>query len=224
MKKLFVIFVWSFIGHASTSFAISNGTEIGPEDSISKVTVGILTSRTDGNAMLCTGVILDSSHLVTDAHCFELAVSAWITFGSPKVLYGPKKDYQVAKDQKLVKNVRSFRSTAKLPKMDPFQADLAVATFDSGLPQGFEAVKLLPSVALVNENGISYLKKVPLVNGLPGGISLPLFSAGFTFAGYGPSDETKNDMMVLRKTTFLPHFPLLQWDHPGTWLMDGASL
>lgn len=168
----------SLSAHASEkSLPIVGGQVVTSTDQIAKSTVALLLFSKEG-AALCTGSIMDTSHILTAAHCVEGATKGIVIFALSLPADGtsPKKE-----DMRTVTHMvdsADFPGAANINSVPEFH-DLAILTFEGGMPAGYVPAKYLTQA--------QYDQAVKL-------------NANVTVAGYGTINAEHTGEGTLRKT------------------------
>lgn len=134
----------------ATSLPVVGGKLVKASDSFSKHTVALFffTLDADGNQGngLCTGSVLDSSRILTAAHCVENVKAGFVVFaldGVIDIVKGALKN-----DPASLKVSRKITKIKAEPGYDPNGGDdefndVAVVSFADGLAEGYKAAKFL---------------------------------------------------------------------------------
>ena len=148
------------------SAPIVGGTLVSSSELIARRTVGLyflITENGQKGAAICSGSILDSSHILTAAHCVQGFQAGYVVFSANDVFSALKQ----ANLQAPVANgsaVQPMVSALAFPGFPGMNAangnagefvDLAVITFRGGLPAGYEPAHFLPKNTLLSELGKS---------------------------------------------------------------------
>ena len=157
------------------STPIVGGTVVAASDVIAKRTAALyflINENGQKGAAICSGSILDDSHILTAAHCVQGFQSGYVVFSSSDI-FTVLKQAASAHQFPTGGKVQPMVSAVALPGFPGMDAangsdqefpDLAVIQFRGGLPAGYEAAHFLPKVDLLKQ-----LSKKPSV----------------TLAGYG---------------------------------------
>jgi secreted trypsin-like serine protease len=171
-----ILFVLSATLASLSSQAGSNivgGTPVVANEAVAKSTVSFIFNAADGGG-LCTGTILNSTTILSAAHCVQGYQVGVIAFA---------RDVRDLKKvpQSLLRKVVSVQGNRDF-SMDAQgeHNDVALLKFTGGLPAGFQAATVLdPSTSL------SYLRMVPRV----------------VVAGFGTVGAERDGSGILRKAT-----------------------
>ena len=167
--------VLSLFPLANLSFAsvpIIGGEKVAESDAIAHRTVGLFLQEKNGQRALCSGSILDSTHILTAAHCVENVVSGFVIFSAIDVMkiIRHRTDSESAPFLGAITSVRmypGYEENSDLP-LGEF-VDIGIITFSGGLPTNYEAAHFLPHAKLLTE--LTHHKPI-------------------TLAGYGVNDAT----------------------------------
>lgn len=162
---------------------IVGGTVVRAGDTIARRTVGLVMIDERGGAGTCTGTIFSKGGILTAAHCVRGAKHIFVIFSTNGLIdivkeAAQRKPFQpVGRNYRLAKNFRELKGYSGQAGGDDEFSDLAVITFDGGLPNGYE-----PAYFLNQADGARFL--------VPG--------ARLILAGYGITRRGGNDSGTLR--------------------------
>ena len=143
------------------SVPIVGGTVVSADSSIAKRTVAIyflVSQNGQKGAALCTGSILDSSHILTAAHCVQNFQSGYVVFSADQVfpLVKQVSDNGLESARGFVQAITSAKAFPGFPGMAQANGnagefvDLAIITFQGGLPASYEPAHFLDEKTLLN--------------------------------------------------------------------------
>jgi secreted trypsin-like serine protease len=130
---------------------VVGGKNVTSQDVISRRTVGIVMKLANGTA-ICSGEIIDSSHILAAAHCTTKVQGGYIVFATTNIV-------QVAQQNQAA--VRKITSIKAMPGYSGQTggggefADFAIFTFSGGVPMGYEAAHFLPSSVISSKLKVS---------------------------------------------------------------------
>ena len=132
---------------------IIGGTTVAPMTTISQRTVMLyfeITQNGQQGAAVCSGSILDASHILTAAHCVDGFQKGYIVFSADKAFDLLKQAAQsgLASVNGLVTKIDTATEVPGFPGMQNANnggefVDLGIISFSGGLPRGFEPAKFL---------------------------------------------------------------------------------
>ena len=126
---------------ASGASAITHGKADTAQDPLASSVVALVADRAGGSEALCTGTIVDDGIILTAAHCVD---------GAPEriaIVFGTDVHRPVA-----LRKATGFEQNPAWQRNEASgRGDLALVSFEGGLPDGFEPVALAqPGVVLRN--------------------------------------------------------------------------
>lgn len=180
------------VAHASENqvVPIVGGTSVSNAEVIAKRTVGLFFITTKKENGVCTGSILDDSHILTAAHCVADYAQGLVVFANDKLL-----DYVKAAVKGGVSRVPQVRLMVSVKQEPGYSGqegggdefnDLAVITFQGGLPAGYQPAKFLSQVSAQ-----AFLKQ----------------GAKVTLAGYGITQKAPQAGAPAMRTSMLATAP-----------------
>ena len=174
---------------------IVGGTPVSADSLIARRTVALyflVTQNGQKGAALCSGSILDSSHILTAAHCMQDFQSGYVVFSADQVfpLLKQVSANGIASLHGLVQAMTAAKAYPGFPGMNQANGnggefvDLAIISFSGGLPSGYEPAHFLNQKTLLD----SLIQKPDLLlsgygmtsppNTQPAGLSSSGFPAG----------------------------------------------
>ncbi len=142
--------------HASTESVtpIIGGTSVAAGTTIAKRTVGLYFIQKDGRQGLCTGSLLDDSHVLTAAHCIDGFKQGLVIFSATHMLDIVEK--AATKGMAAAPEARLVTSAVAQPGYDGQAGgdaefnDVAILTFKGGMVEGYEPAKFLSKTDALN--------------------------------------------------------------------------
>ena len=143
----------SSAGASTESVPIVGGNTVSANSAIGRRTVGLFFIQKDNKQSLCTGSILDSSHILTAAHCIQNLKQAMVLF-SPNMIQVIQNVSAngIAKtpEARVVTNAKEQPGYNGQAGGDSEFNDLAILTFAGGLVAGYEAAHFLSKADALN--------------------------------------------------------------------------
>jgi secreted trypsin-like serine protease len=143
----------------AATLPVVGGDLVSTTDVIAKRTVGLFFIDTDGSDGLCSGSILDSSHILTAAHCVQNFKQGVVVFSTTNminlVIAASQQGVSAVPELRLMTGVKAEPGySGQQGGGDEFN-DLAVVTFMGGLPAGYEPAKFLSKASALSvlQNG-----------------------------------------------------------------------
>lgn len=152
---------------------VIGGAAVSSSSVIAQRTVGLffegttsVNGKQEGYVALCSGSILDSSRILTAAHCVQNFQGGAVVFSADQMypLLDQASKGGIASVTDKVRVIKTAVAQPGFPGMSNANNaaefnDLAIITFDGGLPQGYEPAKFLDkatvlSALAVNKNVI----------------------------------------------------------------------
>jgi secreted trypsin-like serine protease len=147
---------------------VVGGQSVTSQDAIAQRTVGLVFKMSQGIA-ICSGEIIDSSHILAAAHCITDALGGYVVFGTTDILKMIKQSPSNARRITALKAMPGYPGKGGGAGEFP---DFSIITFSGGLPSGYEPAHFLPESMLQSD-----LKP----------------SATVTLAGYGITSAPSQD-------------------------------
>ena len=155
MILLAVSVIVSVSANAQMQTRIIGGTTVSSSTAIGQRTVGLFfqgkpDAKGQASAAVCTGSIVDESHVITAAHCVQDFYEGAVIFtaGNMFAILDQASKGGIASVNGQLAMMESAVALPGFPGMDNSNnanefVDLAVITFKGGLPTGYEAAKFL---------------------------------------------------------------------------------
>lgn len=122
------------------STRIIGGETVNSQDTIAQQTVGLFMESEKG-ASICSGEIIDDSHILTAAHCVNGIKAGYVVFSTGDITQVPEK---------YPSKVRAILSAKVMPGYNGQSggaeefADFGIISFSGGIPSGYEPAHFLP--------------------------------------------------------------------------------
>ena len=120
---------------------VVGGQNVAAQDVIAESTVGILMKMTKG-AGICSGEIIDSSHILAAAHCLNGFQGGYVVFSTGDITTILKSNPGVARKITAVKAMPGY--SGQTSGSEEF-ADFSIITFSGGLASGYAPARFLPA-------------------------------------------------------------------------------
>ena len=152
-----IIFLISTLSLSSAyaSKSIIGGQLVSSHEVISKRTVGIFIKDSIGPA-ICSGEIIDSSHILTAAHCINGFQSGYVVFSTGNITNILKTNPNLGREIISVKAMPGYEGQTS---GNGEYSDFSIITFTGGLVNGYEPAHFLPENIL-----LSKLKTLSLIH------------------------------------------------------------
>ncbi len=154
MSVLAAVMMVSGVAQASDQVsAIVGGVNVSASQAIAKRTVALFMWQNSGSVGLCTGSIMDDSHILTAAHCVSDFKQGVVVFSTNSIIDLVKKAAQ--QGIKAVPQIRVMTSAVAQPGYSGQEGgdsefnDLAIITFQGGLAPGYEPAHFLPKAQVL---------------------------------------------------------------------------
>ena len=150
-KFLTIIATLFSFHHSEASLEVVGGQVITSQDVIAQSTVGIIMKSGKGTS-ICSGEIIDSSHILSAAHCTPGFQKGYIVFSTGDITSIIKSNPSVARPITGVKAMPGYNG--QTGGSEEF-ADFAIFTFSGGIPSGYRAARFLPSKVINSKLKVS---------------------------------------------------------------------
>jgi secreted trypsin-like serine protease len=130
---------------------IVGGTTVGVNETIAKRTVGLFFILHDGSNGICSGSILDNTRILTAAHCVQNVDAGVVVFSNNNminlVINASQNGVDAVPQLRLMTGIKQEPGYSGQEGGNDEFNDLAVVTFEGGLPAGYEPAKFLPKAS-----------------------------------------------------------------------------
>lgn len=132
-----------------TGSTIIGGSNVQASSVIARRTVALFMINAKGEGSLCTGSIVNDKTILTAAHCIYGVKGAVVVFGTGGIINTVKRIFAQQQPARIGPNYRIASKIQMVSGYSPDNSntteytDLALVSFDGGLPQGYEAAQFL---------------------------------------------------------------------------------
>lgn len=150
--NLFIaLIISSTLNTAHASKSIIGGQIVSSHELISKRTVGIFMKDANGQA-ICSGEIIDASHILTAAHCVNGFESGFVVFSTGNITNILKTNPNLGRKIIAVKAMPGYEGQTA---GNGEYSDFSIITFEGGLAYGYEPAHFLPASILFTRLKVS---------------------------------------------------------------------